>query len=113
GSARSALRWSRSWWVTRRGSPERIRPTPAPRRLARARTGEPLHMTSAPHETRQVVEMEPVEQTADTVEGETPASIPARGWKDIALRSKDEIKSDNVTLLAAGVAFYALLSLVP
>lgn len=70
-------------------------------------------MTSAPHETRQVVEMEPVEQTADTVEGETPASIPARGWKDIALRSKDEIKSDNVTLLAAGVAFYALLSLVP
>ncbi|HEX2574879.1 MAG TPA: YihY/virulence factor BrkB family protein [Aquihabitans sp.] len=39
--------------------------------------------------------------------------IPAKGWKDIAKRVAKEVKADNVPLLAAGVAFYALLSLVP
>jgi membrane protein len=42
-----------------------------------------------------------------------PRAIPAEGWKDIAKRTKAEAKDDNVALLAAGVAFYALLSLVP
>lgn len=42
-----------------------------------------------------------------------PREVPARGWREIALRVKDEAKADNVALLAAGVAFYALLSLVP
>jgi len=43
----------------------------------------------------------------------TPREIPARGWKEIALRVKDELKRDQVPLLSAGVAFYALLSLFP
>ena len=42
-----------------------------------------------------------------------PTKIPAAGWKDILLRVKDESKRDNVPLLGAGVAFYALLALVP
>ena len=41
------------------------------------------------------------------------AEIPAAGWKDIALRVKDELVSDHVGLLAAGVAFYALLAIFP
>ena len=43
----------------------------------------------------------------------SPTDIPAKGWKDIALRLKDEISEDRVGLIAAGVAFYALLALFP
>jgi membrane protein len=46
-------------------------------------------------------------------QADQPQQIPARGWKDIAKRVKDEVKQDQVTLLSAGVAFYALLSLFP
>ena len=42
-----------------------------------------------------------------------PTGVPPRGWKDVLVRVKAQIKSDNVVLLAAGVAFFALLSLVP
>jgi membrane protein len=42
-----------------------------------------------------------------------PSAIPIRGWRDIAIRAKREIKQDYVSLLAAGVAFFALLALVP
>jgi membrane protein len=44
---------------------------------------------------------------------ESPREIPARGWKDVLVRTQKEMKRDNVPLLAAGVAFYALLALVP
>ncbi|WP_306257621.1 YihY/virulence factor BrkB family protein [Pararhizobium sp. IMCC21322] len=44
---------------------------------------------------------------------ETPVEIPPTGWKDTALRVKDQITSDNVGLIAAGVAFYGLLALFP
>ncbi|MGE5563348.1 MAG: YihY/virulence factor BrkB family protein [Bacillota bacterium] len=46
---------------------------------------------------------------------ETPAEIPKRGWKAIALRSFKRTLADNVGLVSAGVAFYgffALLSLL-
>jgi membrane protein len=46
-------------------------------------------------------------------QAERPQQIPPRGWKDVALRVKNEVKQDQVPLLAAGVAFYALLSLFP
>lgn len=46
-------------------------------------------------------------------EADSPLRIPATGWKDIALRTKDEVKRDNVTILAAGVAFFFMLSLFP
>lgn len=46
-------------------------------------------------------------------DAETPTEIPAKGWKDIAFRVKDELASDHVGLIAAGVAFYALLALFP
>jgi membrane protein len=44
---------------------------------------------------------------------ERPAEIPRRGWKDILVRLRRDMRDDNVSLLAAGVAFYALLALVP
>ena len=44
---------------------------------------------------------------------EKPQEIPKPGWKDIAMRVKDEISSDHVGLIAAGVAFYGLMALFP
>ena len=42
-----------------------------------------------------------------------PTEIPPAGWKDILVRVRAEAKDDGVTLMSAGVAFYALLALVP
>ncbi|UWQ24202.1 YihY/virulence factor BrkB family protein [Leisingera aquaemixtae] len=44
---------------------------------------------------------------------EAPYRIPPKGWKDIALRVKDEVAADHVGLIAAGVAFYGLMALFP
>jgi membrane protein len=44
---------------------------------------------------------------------ERPGEIPPRGWFAILRRVKAEVKVDNVTLLAAGVAFYAMLAIFP
>lgn len=44
---------------------------------------------------------------------DAPTDIPAAGWKQIALRVKDEIRDDHVTLTASGVAFHAFLATVP
>jgi membrane protein len=42
-----------------------------------------------------------------------PGKIPAKGWKDVLLRVKDEVADDNLSIVAGGVAFYVLLSLFP
>jgi len=44
---------------------------------------------------------------------ETPREVPLRGWKDVLVRVAGQIKQDGVPLLAAGVAFFALLAIVP
>jgi len=40
-----------------------------------------------------------------------PTDIPAAGWKSIALRTKEQVQSDAVSILAGGVAFYSVLAL--
>jgi membrane protein len=44
---------------------------------------------------------------------DTPRQIPAAGWRDVLWRVKDEMAKDNLSLVAAGVAFYALLAIFP
>jgi membrane protein len=44
---------------------------------------------------------------------ENPSDIPARGWKDIILRVYQNIGSDRVVALAAGITFYCILALFP
>jgi membrane protein len=46
-------------------------------------------------------------------QADVPQQIPPRGWLDIAKRTAKEVKQDQVPLLSAGVAFYALLALFP
>ncbi len=43
----------------------------------------------------------------------SPAQIPTRGWKQVAARTWKQSSEDNVGLVAAGVAFYSFLALVP
>ena len=42
-----------------------------------------------------------------------PEQIPARGWWDVAMRVKNDLGRDNVSLIAGGLAMYALLSVFP
>jgi membrane protein len=46
-------------------------------------------------------------------QADSPQEIPPKGWKDIVKRTRTSIKEDQVALLSAGIAFYALLSLFP
>jgi membrane protein len=42
-----------------------------------------------------------------------PGEIPSRGLLQVATRVKDEAKADNISLLSGGVAFFAVLAVVP
>jgi membrane protein len=46
-------------------------------------------------------------------DAENPAQIPARGWWQVTKRAFAEGKTDNVPILAGGVAFFAFLALFP
>lgn len=60
-----------------------------------------------------------IEKAASAPPGEkgrgadSPAEIPAPGWKEIAFRTWKEASKDNISIVAAGVAFYGLLAMVP
>lgn len=55
-----------------------------------------------------------VKETRERGRGAThPGEIPKRGWKDILIRTKEQIGEDNLSMVAAGVAFYAFLALFP
>lgn len=42
-----------------------------------------------------------------------PGDIPAKGWRDILLRVKNQIGKDNLSIIGAGVAFYSFLAIFP
>lgn len=42
-----------------------------------------------------------------------PTQVPKQGWLDVLSRTAKEISNDNLTIVAAGVAFYAFVALVP
>ena len=46
-------------------------------------------------------------------DAQSPGEIPKGGWKEIAIRTWKESSKDNVSLVAAGVAFYGFLAMVP
>ena len=46
-------------------------------------------------------------------DADKPTEIPRRGWWQVVRRAWREAKSDQVPLLAAGVAFYSFLALFP
>jgi membrane protein len=46
-------------------------------------------------------------------EAKTPSQIPAKGWKDILLRVKEEVSNDRISMVSAAMAYYALFAFVP
>jgi membrane protein len=46
-------------------------------------------------------------------DADNPAQLPAKGWRDVAVRVMRQVKEDNIGLVGAGVAFYTLLALFP
>jgi membrane protein len=42
-----------------------------------------------------------------------PREVPLRGWLDVLKRTRKGIRDTNASIIAAGVAFYAFLALVP
>lgn len=42
-----------------------------------------------------------------------PSEIPARGWLDILKRTFQQLGEDNLSIVAAGMAFYAFSAMVP
>jgi membrane protein len=42
-----------------------------------------------------------------------PSDIPKRGWKDVLVRVKEEVKQDHVAIISAGVAFFGVLAIFP
>jgi membrane protein len=44
---------------------------------------------------------------------ETPVEIPPNGWLDILFRTNRQLSEDNLSIVAAGVAFYTFLAVVP
>ncbi len=46
-------------------------------------------------------------------EADTPSQVPARGWKEILLRTYREFNDDRLMLVSAGLTFYVLLAIFP
>jgi membrane protein len=46
-------------------------------------------------------------------EAASPSEVPPSGWRDVLLRVKERISSQNLSIIAAGVAFYALMAIFP
>lgn len=44
---------------------------------------------------------------------DVPTEVPARGWTDVLWRMKAQMAEDNLNIVAAGVAFYAFVAVVP
>ena len=46
-------------------------------------------------------------------QADAPDEIPARGWRDILIRTWTEFRDDEIPMISAGVTFYTLLALFP
>ena len=79
-----------------------------------AREGSGSHRSDAPP-ARRSDRPDPTSVARRTPGGEAdrPTQVPPKGWLQILKRGMREAKEDQVPLLAAGVAFYAFLSLFP
>jgi len=88
----------------------------AARRSARGRAASARRGTTAQRGTSETGRTSGGRGTSFSAPGrdaDKPTEIPAAGWKQIAKRAWQEQKQDNVSMLAAGVAFYIFLALFP
>ena len=72
--------------------------------------------TSADRERRsggRDVDVQQLEREYPGAGADKPTEVPRRGWWQIVRRGLKEFNTDQMSLIAAGVAFYAFLALVP
>lgn len=75
--------------------------------------GMPRRTLAEPRETDDIPPETAATERHRGREAERPAQIPTLGWKDILIRVWLRIGADNHSLVAAGVAFYAMLAVFP
>jgi membrane protein len=78
---------------------------PAVRRLVRRAVGTTARMYARSDGT--------VAQPPPGVGPDSPADVPASGWRDVVRRTVTEMVADRITIIAAGVAFYWFLAVFP
>lgn len=61
--------------------------------------------TASPHEEAQV--------RGRGRHAEKPSDVPKAGWLDILARTQQQLSEDNLTIVAAGIAFYGFVAVVP
>jgi len=71
-----------------------------------ARQTSPSHSGSEAHEVART-------QADRGRQASKPTEIPAKGWKDIALRTYRDVGENRIMLVSAGVTFFALLAIFP
>jgi membrane protein len=76
----------------------------------RRREAEPLERE---HEAERLERRREAERPHRGRDAERPRELDKHGWLDVGKRVKNQIKEDNLGLVAAGVAFYAFLALFP
>ena len=62
---------------------------------------------------REDVDVQGLEREYPGAGARTPTQVPAKGWWQVVRRGVKEFSTDQMSLIAAGVAFYAFLALVP
>ncbi len=76
-----------------------------------SRTADPYPSSGRPESSSRASSPSPEQVPGG--QADSPTQIPAQGWKQVLLRTKQQMKEDNISLLAAGVAFYAFIALFP
>jgi membrane protein len=59
------------------------------------------------------VDVQQLERQYPGAGADKPTEVPAKGWWQVVRRGLKEFSTDQMSLIAAGVAFYAFLALVP
>lgn len=81
-------------------------PSPQSDEAGAARQTSPTHSGSDAHEVAR-------RQGDRGRQAKSPTDIPAKGWKDIALRTYHDVGENRIMLVSAGVTFFALLAIFP
>src|SRR3954468_5663984 len=115
---RRSARKSSSRSSRRRSKPRRPRQRPTIRVRPPSRTHRPIRPRLAPTLRRGVAMAHAGHPDREWSasrgrEAHAPRQIPAPGWRYILWRVKDRISADNLSIISAGVAFYALLAIFP
>ncbi|MDP4021740.1 YihY/virulence factor BrkB family protein [Methylobacterium sp. NEAU 140] len=85
----------------------------APRRSARSPQGDDAARRTAPSHAGSDARATAHAEADRGRRAAHPGEIPAKGWKDIGLRTYRDVGENRVTLVSAGVTFFTLLAIFP